>query len=428
MVAVPMPEDARELDHRLLRHAFVQHRDSSPWCTVHGDRHPRIDAAIRDQLERGIDMTTREPADPPAAELAARLVEIAPPGLSRVLYSESASAAAGVALTMALEHWQRLGGQHRRRTSFVTLRGGREEGEIGAGSLVADPVRRAHGPVRFRTHRVDADDADRLAEILDIHEEEVAAVIVEPLVQGPAGVRVQPPGLLRRVRELCDLHGAFLICDETVTGFGRTGTMFACEQERVAPDFLCLGRGLTGGYVPLAATLTTERVYEELLAAPEDAPAFLGGDAFTGNPLGCAAALACLEAFREERTLLRLQPKIRLLGELLEPVAEMPEVAEVRGRGFVVGIDLGRHDRSLGLGPRAAREARERGVIVNPIGDVIALAPPLTISKAELRRLVESVAAAIRAAHRRIHDGPAASVEAIPARRAPGAGAVQRAA
>ena len=193
MVAVPMPEDAREHDHRLLRHAFVHQRDSAPWCTVHGDRHPRIDAAIRDRLERGIDTTTREPADPPAAELGARLVEIAPPGLSRVLYSESASAAAAAGLTMALEHWQRLGGQHRRRTSFVALRGGGDGGEIDAGSLVADPVRRARGPLRVRCHRIDPGDADQLAEILDIHEEEIAAVIVEPLVQGPAGVRASRP-------------------------------------------------------------------------------------------------------------------------------------------------------------------------------------------------------------------------------------------
>ena len=189
-----------------------------------------------------------------------------------------------------------------------------------------------------------------------------------------------------------------LICDEVATGFGRTGTMFACEQERVAPDFLCLGKGLTGGYLPLAATLTTERVYEGFLGASEEARTFFHGHTFTGNPLACAAALANLEAFEREGTLLRLQPKIRLLGELLGGVAAMPEVAEVRGRGFMVGIDLGEHDPALRLGHRVALEARERGAIIRPLGDVVVLMPPLAISEADLRRLVEIVAASIRAA------------------------------
>ena len=189
-----------------------------------------------------------------------------------------------------------------------------------------------------------------------------------------------------------------LICDEVATGFGRTGTMFACEQERVAPDFLCLGKGLTGGYLPLAATLTTERVYDGFLGTPEEARTFFHGHTFTGNPLACAAALANLEAFESEGTLLRLQPKIRLLGELLAEVAAMSEVAEVRGRGFMLGIDLGEHHPSLRLGHRVALEARERGAIIRPLGEVIVLMPPLTISEGDLRRLIEIVAASIRSA------------------------------
>ncbi len=201
-------------------------------------------------------------------------------------------------------------------------------------------------------------------------------MIIEPLVQGAAGIRVHPPGYLRRVRELTERHGVLLICDEVATGFGRTGTMFACEQERVAPDFLCLGKGLTGGYLPLAATLTTERVYEGFLGAPEEARTFFHGHTFTGNPLACAAALANLDAFEREGTLVRLQPKIRLLGELLGAVAKLPEVAEVRGRGFMAGIDLGEHDPALRLGHRVALEARRRGAIVRPLGDVVVLMPP----------------------------------------------------
>ena len=194
-------------------------------------------------------------------------------------------------------------------------------------------------------------------------------MIVEPLVQGAAGMLVHPPGYLRAVRELCDRFGVLLICDEVATGFGRTGTMFACEQEEVAPDLLCLAKGLTGGYMPLAATLATERVYEGFLGAPEEQRTFFHGHTYTGNPLACAAALASLDAFESERTLARLQPKIRLLGELLEEIAAMPEVAEVRGRGFMVGIDLGEHDPSLRLGHRVTLEARKRGAIVRPLGD-----------------------------------------------------------
>ena len=200
--------------------------------------------------------------------------------------------------------------------------------------------------------------------MLDLHAREIAAVIVEPLVQGAAGIRVQPPGFLRRTRELTEEHAVLLIADEVATGFGRTGTMFACEQERVAPDLLCLGKGLTGGYLPLAATLAAEPFYEGFLGAAEDRRTFFHGHTYTGNPLACAAALANLEAFRTEGTLLRLQPKIRLLGELLRGVAAMPEVAEVRGRGFMVGIDLGEHDPALRLGHRVtvggARARRDR--------------------------------------------------------------------
>ena len=249
----------------------------------------------------------------------------------------------------------------------------------------------------------------QLERMLDFHSEETAAVIVEPLVQGAAGIRVHPPGYLRQVRELTERHDVLLICDEVATGFGRTGTMFACEQERVAPDLLCLGKGLTGGYLPLAATLTTERVYEGFLGAPEEGRTFFHGHTFTGNPLACAAALANLDAFECEGTLVRLQPKIRLLGELLREVAMLPEVAEVRGRGFMAGIDLGEHDPALRLGHRVALEARQRGVIVRPLGDVVVLMPPLTIPKHDLQRLVEVVAASIQAAFASVYGQKAAA-------------------
>jgi adenosylmethionine-8-amino-7-oxononanoate aminotransferase len=189
-----------------------------------------------------------------------------------------------------------------------------------------------------------------------------------------------------------------LICDEVATGFGRTGTMFACESEGVAPDLLCLAKGLTGGYLPLAATLATERIYEGFLGAPEEYRTFFHGHTYTGNPLACAAALANLDAFESERTIERLQPKITLLRELLDEVGAMPEVTEIRSRGFMVGIDLGEHDPALRMGHRVTVEARERGAIVRPLSDVVVLMPPLSISESDLRRLVEIATESIRAA------------------------------
>ncbi len=374
---------------------------SSLWCNVHGHRHPGIDAAVRKQLERVAHSTMLGLSHPAAAELAAKLVELAPPGLSRVFYSESGSTATEIALKMAFQFQQQRGGQHARRTSFVHLRDAYHGDTIGSVSVGGiDLFHSTYRPLLFRTHAAEPGDAADLERVLSCHEEEVAAVIVEPLVQGAAGMLVHPPGYLRAVRELCDRFGVLLICDEVATGFGRTGTMFACEQEGVSPDLLCLAKGLTGGYLPLAATLATERIYEGFLGAPEEYRTFFHGHTYTGNPLACAAAIASLEAFEQERTLERLQAKIELLGELLGPVAAMPEVTEVRRRGTMVGIDLGEHDPALRLGHRVTREARERGAIIRPLSDVIVLMPPLSISEAELRRLVEITADSIEAATR----------------------------
>jgi adenosylmethionine---8-amino-7-oxononanoate aminotransferase len=372
---------------------------SSLWCNVHGHRHPGIDAAIAEQLERVAHSTMLGLTHPGAAELAARLVELAPAGLARVFYSESGSTAVEIALKMAFQYQRQRGGQHARRSSFVHLRDSYHGDTIGSVSVGGiDAFHAAYGPLLFRAHATEPGDAADLERVLAAHEEEVAAVIVEPLVQGAAGMLVHPPGYLRTVRELCDRFGLLLICDEVATGFGRTGTMFACEQEGVAPDLLCLAKGLTGGYLPLAATLATERIYEGFLGAPAEQRTFFHGHTYTGNPLACAAALASLDAFERERTIARLQPKIELLGELLGEVGAMPEVREVRRCGFMVGIDLGEHDPGLRLGHRVTLEARTRGAIVRPLADVVVLMPPLAISEGELRRLVEITAESIRAA------------------------------
>ena len=372
---------------------------SSLWCNVHGHRHPVIDRAVAAQLQRVAHTTMLGLSHPLAAELAGRLVAIAPPGLARVFYSDSGSTAAEIALKIAFQYQRQRGPDGNGRRAFVKLREAYHGDTIGSVSLGGiDLFHAAYGPLLFDTHTAEPGDADDMERVLAAHGDEVAAVIVEPLVQGAAGILTHPPGYLRAVRELCDEHGVLLICDEVAVGFGRTGTMFACEQEGVAPDLLCLAKGISGGYLPLAATLTTEAVYEAFLGAPEEQRTFFHGHTYTGNPLACAAALASLEVFETERTLERLAPKIELLWERLEEIGRMPEVAEVRGRGFMAGIDLGAHDPALRMGHRVTLEARERGALVRPLGDTVVLVPPLSISSEELSRLLDVVAASIAAA------------------------------
>jgi adenosylmethionine-8-amino-7-oxononanoate aminotransferase len=424
-----MTADVARLDHDHLWHPFTQQQGwteeeplviergegcwlidaegnryldghSSLWCNVHGHRHPTIDRAIRDQIDRVSHSTMLGLSHPGAAELAARLVAIAPPGLSRVFYSDSGATAAEIALKMAFQYHQQRAGEHARRTSFVRLREAYHGDTIGSVSVGGiDLFHAAYKPLLFDTHAAEPGDAADMERVLATHGEEVAAVILEPLVQGAGGILVHPPGYLRGVRELCDRHGVLLICDEVATGFGRTGKMFACEHEDVAPDILCVAKGITGGYLPLAATLSTEEIYDGFLGAAEEFRTFFHGHTYTGNPLACAAALANLDVFESERTIERLQPKIELLGELLGEVAAMDEVTEIRRRGFMVGIDLGDHDPSLRVGHRVTNEARERGAIVRPLGNTVVLTPPLAISEDELRQLVaittDSIVAAV---------------------------------
>jgi adenosylmethionine-8-amino-7-oxononanoate aminotransferase len=369
---------------------------SSLWCNVHGHRHPAIDIAVRDQMDRVAHTTMLGLSHRPAIELARRLLEIAPAGLSRVFYSDSGSTAAEIALKMAFQYWQQQGGADAQRTRFVSLKNAYHGDTIGSVSVGGiDLFHGAYGPLLFGALHAEPGDAADMERLLAAHPGEVAAVIVEPLVQGAAGILVHPEGYLRDVRALCDEHGAFLICDEVATGFGRTGRMFACEHEDVSPDFMCVAKGITGGYLPLAATLTTERVYEGFLGRHEEFRTFFHGHTYTGNPLACAAALATLRLFEQERTLEVLQEKIALLGQLLEPVAAMPGVAEVRRRGFMVGIELAGFSVADRAGHEVTLAARRRGAIVRPLGDVVVLMPPLSITTRELRRLVAIVADSI---------------------------------
>jgi adenosylmethionine-8-amino-7-oxononanoate aminotransferase len=386
---------------------------SSLWCNVHGHRHPMLDCAVREQLDRVAHTTMLGLSHEPGEELARRLVEIAPKPseadrapLNRVFYSESGSTAVEIALKMAFQYWQQAAGGRPTRTRFVNLANayhGDTVGSVSVGGI--ELFHSLYRPLLFDAFSVDAGDATALERVLEEHENEIAAVIVEPLVQGAAGMLLQPPGYLAAVRTLCDAHGVLLICDEVATGFGRTGTMFACEQEDVVPDFLCLAKGLTGGYLPLAATLTTEPVHEAFLGEHADYRTFFHGHTYTGNPLGCAAALASLDVFEREGTLQRLEPKIALLQQLLDELVEpLEHVAEIRRQGFMCGIELVAsrsrepYAPAARMGHRVTLDARRRGAIIRPLGDVVVLMPPLAIEAEELEELVEITADAIAAA------------------------------
>ncbi|MBA3301293.1 MAG: aminotransferase class III-fold pyridoxal phosphate-dependent enzyme, partial [Thermoleophilaceae bacterium] len=306
---------------------------------------------------------------------------------------------AEIALKMAYQYWQQRGGEDARKTAFVSLRDAYHGDTIGSVSLGGlDLFHATYGPLLFDTLKAEPGDAVHMEQLLKRHSQRVAAVIVEPMVQGAAGVQVQPYGYLKRVRELCDEHGALLICDEVATGFGRTGKMFACEHEGVSPDLMCVAKGLTGGYMPLAATLATERIYDGFLGAHEEYRTFFHGHTYTGNPLACAAALATLDAFEQERTLERLAPKLGLLARALEPFEDMPEVAEIRRRGFMVGIELRGFEPAQRIGHEVTLEARRRGAIVRPLGDTVVLMPPLSISEHDLVRLMDITRESVRTA------------------------------
>ena len=365
---------------------------SSLWCNVHGHRHPAIDAAIRDQLDRVAHSTMLGLTHEPAIELAQRLVAIAPPGLTRVFYSDSGSTAVEVALKMAYQWWAQR--SEPQRSGFICLENAYHGDTLGAVSVGGiDTFHSLYRPLLFDTWQARSGDAGHMERLLAEHGERVAAVIMEPLIQGAAGMLTMPSGFLAQVRELCDRHGVLLICDEVATGFGRTGAMFASEREGVTPDLMCVGKGLTGGYLPLAATLTTESIYDGFLGRPEELRTFFHGHTFTGNPLGCAAGIATLQTFERERTVERSLQNIELLERLLaERIAPLDGVAEVRQCGLMVGIELHPGD---GLGNRVTVAARHRGAVIRPLGDVIVLMPAPAMTAGDLDRLVAVAADSI---------------------------------
>lgn len=389
---------------------------SSIWVNLHGHRHPHLDRAIKTQLRKIAHSTLLGLSNPPAIRLARELIRIAPKGLSRVFYSDDGSTAVEVALKMAVQYWQQAHPEAGPKNSFLHLKlayHGDTVGAVSVGNIelfhhrfkpLLFPTVEAEPPYCYRcplkltypTCRLACLDPIEL--ILKEQHHHLAGFIIEPLIQAAAGMIIHPDGYLKRIRELCSKYDVLLIADEVATGFGRTGTMFACQQGGVTPDLMAISKGLTGGYLPLAATLATEEIYKAFLGKYEDFKTFFHGHSYTGNPIGCAVALGNLEVFRKERTLTRLQPKIRLMSELLRPLRKLPHVGEIRQQGFMVGIELvqDRDTRNAypveaRIGHRVAQEARRRGLLIRPLGHIIVLMPPLTTSARELKRMVDII-------------------------------------
>ncbi len=388
---------------------------SSLWVNIHGHRKREIDSAIKKQLDDIAHSTLLGLSNVPSIELAERLVGIAPKGLSRVFYSDNGSTAVEIALKMAFQYWEQAKGDFNRR-KFIAFTGayhGDTFGSMSVGEI--DIFVKKYKPLLFGTIRapypycyrcpVGQDKRDcKLAclkafeEILEKHAHEAAACVIEPVIQGAAGMIVSPPGFLREVRRLTRKYGVLLIADEVAVGFGRTGKMFACETENVSPDFLCLAKGITGGYMPLAATLTTEKIYRAFLGRYDEYRSFFHGHTYTGNPLGCAAAIANLDVFERERVLEGMKPKTILFGELLEKFETLAHVGDVRHKGLVAGLELVK-DRATKepfparkrTGHRVAVEARGRGLIIRPLGDVIVVMPPLSVTAAEIKKMMKIV-------------------------------------
>ena len=442
------PEELRHWDRHHVWHAFTQMQEYEPlliergegawlvdtdgtryldgsasmWCAIHGHRHPRLDSALQAQLAKVAHTTNLGLSNPTTVEFARRLAEVAPPGLDRVFFSGDGSSAIETALKMAFQYWLQAAPPRPGRTRFIAIGEayhGDTLGAIGVGGV--DRFTAMFAPLTFEAIRLPSPGGpcpatgrpapslgEALANVeqaLVSHAGEVAAIIMEPLMQAAAGIYVHPPGFLRGVAELARRHDVLLILDEVAVGFGRTGTMFACQQENVSPDFLCLAKGLTAGYLPMAATLTTERIWNAFLGRHTDRRTFFHGHTYGGNPLAAAVGIASLDIFRDEQTLESLPPKIERLREHATRIAALPHVGAVRQCGLAVGFELVA-DKASGTaypwqerrGMQACLAARAHGGLLRPLGDVVVVWPPLSIALDELDQLLAATEAGIRAA------------------------------
>ncbi|HTR44721.1 MAG TPA: adenosylmethionine--8-amino-7-oxononanoate transaminase [Thermodesulfovibrionales bacterium] len=399
---------------------------SSLWVNIHGHRKKEIDDAIKAQLDHVAHSTMLGLSNVPAIRLAERLVQCINSTLNthhsspnKVFYSDNGSTAVEVALKMAFQYWIHRGQE--RRTAFVSLTNAYHGDTLGAVSVGGiDIFHKVFSPLLFKTYRAPSPHCYRCAldltypdcglaclrkmeGILAENAGTIAAVIIEPIVQAAGGMIVSPPGYLKGVRELCTKYDVLMIADEVATGFGRTGKMFACAHEELAPDILCLSKGITGGYLPLAVTVATEEIYQAFLGEFRDLKTLFHGHSYTGNPLGCAAALACLDLFERDSILKALGPKIAMLDSFLADISGHDRVGNVRSKGLMAGIELVKHKATKEpypwedrMGWRVCHHAKERGVLIRPLGNVVVIMPPLAISTENLEQLLKVIGEGIR--------------------------------
>jgi adenosylmethionine-8-amino-7-oxononanoate transaminase len=387
---------------------------SSLWVNVHGHRHPVIDNAVKKQIDKIAHSTMLGLSNVPATLLAEKIIKLTPKGLTRVFYSDSGSEGVEIALKMAFQFCQQSGMPKKKK--FLTLVNAYHGDTIGSVSVGGiDLFHKMYKPLLFKSFKAPTPYCYRcpfnltrancrmkclkeVETIMKTHHGEIAAMIVEPLVQAAAGILVYPKGYLKEIRKLCTKYDILMIVDEVAMGFGRTGKMFACEHEGVKPDLMVIAKGLTGGYLPVAATLTTEKVFKAFLGTHESHRTFYHGHTYTGNPLGCAAAIASIDVYRKERTLQSLQPKIRLLAEKLKELRKLKHVGDVRQCGFLAGIELVKDKKtkweyrmSEKIGVKVIMEARKRGLIIRPLSDIIVIMPPFCISRVDLSGMLDII-------------------------------------
>jgi len=387
---------------------------SSLWTNVHGHRKKQLDEALKKQIDKIAHSTLLGISNVPAIRLAKRLVEITPSGLEKVFYSDNGATAVEIAIKMAFQYQKQAKDGNPKKEKFISLKNAYHGDTIGAVSVGGiELFHSIYEPLLFKTYKAEAPYCYRCAfkkeypscnmecvaaleELMYQHCQEVTAFIIEPLVQGAAGIIVQPPGYLKKVRELCTKYDILMIADEVAVGFGKTGKMFACEHEDVNPDIMALGKGITGGYMPLAATLTTEKIYKAFLGEYHELKTFYHGHTYTGNPLACSVAIANLDVFEKEKVIETIKPKIKHLEGLLKEFRDLEHVGDIRQCGFMVGIELVKNKDTKEPYPIADRmgykvilEARKHGVIIRPLGDVIVLMPPLSITLDQLTKLCE---------------------------------------
>lgn len=396
---------------------------SSLWCNIHGHHVPELDEAIRRQLDQIAHSTLLGLCNVPSILLAKRLIEIAPAGLTRVFYSDNGSTAVEVACKLAYQYW--VNRSRPQRSRFIAFEGAYHGDTLGAVSVGGIPAfHQVYQPLCFPVDRVappllppfspvDAAGAapaqpivvagntrwsEHIETLLAANPDQYAAIIIEPLVQGAGGMLMHPPDTLRKIRRLADRHDLLLIADEVLTGFGRTGRMFACEHENITPDLLCLSKGLTAGYMPLGATLTTDRIFDAFYADPRAGKTFYHGHTFTGHPLACAVAVASLDLFARRHLLEHTAAARDVLAAGLAPLKDHPHVADVRQIGLIAAVQIVKN-RQTGelypyhwrIGGELCTRVRSQGLILRPLADVLVLMPPLAIQPENARRMVEIV-------------------------------------